>query len=316
MTMGKRRSSTKKKTKSTVLVGSWLPNLLVWAGVLLMLIGGTLAYPTIQGYVAPSDAQGLEFSATAAPPPTVIASQPTPEVELDQLASVDVSSPTPTEATTSTAPAPVVLPETKLEAAQATPTPTEPEVQAEETATPEATPEPTSTPVPTPTPDPASLIPGRLVIPAIDLDAPVVKVGWETQELNGQLVSSWMVPDTFGAGWHATSALPGMIGNTVLNGHHNIKGEVFRDLVDLEPGDEVVIYSGETPHYYAVTERHILEEKYQPQEVRQKNARFILPTEDERLTLVTCWPYTNNTHRLVIVALPLETTPTPTPVVE
>jgi len=38
--------------------------------------------------------------------------------------------------------------------------------------------------------------------------------------------------------------------------------------------------------------------------VRQENARWIAPTDDERLTLVTCWPYTNNTHRVVVVAKP------------
>ena len=43
------------------------------------------------------------------------------------------------------------------------------------------------------------------------------------------------VPDFFAAGWHTDSTPPGFPGNTVLNGHHNIYGEVFRDLdkVDL-----------------------------------------------------------------------------------
>ena len=30
------------------------------------------------------------------------------------------------------------------------------------------------------------------------------------------------------------------------------------------------------------------------------------PTTDERITLITCWPYTSNTHRLIIVAKPIE----------
>jgi sortase A len=134
--------------------------------------------------------------------------------------------------------------------------------------------------------------------------------------VNGQPVSSWIVPDSFAAGWHSTSALPRDAGNTVLNGHHNINGEVFRDLEDLQPGDEIIIQTGDKTHHYAVTERHILEEKYQSAEVRRQNAQFIMPTDDRRLTLVTCWPYTNNTHRLVIVALPFESTPAPTPILE
>lgn len=281
-----------------------------------MLIGGILAYPTVQSYIAPPDAQSLEFRVTLAPSPPVVALQPTPHEEPTLTSTAETSPQVQDETATPTAPPPVILPETELVAVQETPTMPEPELPTEQPVTPEVTSEPTPTPLPTPTPDSASLIPGRLVIPSINLDAPVVQVGWETQEVNGQLVSTWIVPNTFAAGWHATSALPGNPGNTVLNGHHNIRGEVFRDLEDLQPGDEVVLYAGETPHFYSVTERHILEEKYQPPQVRLQNAQFILPTEDERLTMVTCWPYTNNTHRLIIVAFPMQPTPMPTSLAE
>jgi LPXTG-site transpeptidase (sortase) family protein len=297
-----RRRST-KKSSSDIIGGHWLPSFLIWGGVLLMLTGGVIAYPTINGYLTQPEAASLEFSVTLTPAQAVVAVEPT-----------TASTPVPTMNPTEVAPPPVVLPETELLEEQTTPTPTP--APAEEQATPEATPEPTNTPSPTPTLDPASLLPSHLFIPAIDLDAPVVQVGWDTKEVNGQLVSSWIVPNSFAAGWHVTSALPGNPGNTVLNGHHNIYGEVFRDLEDLEPGDEIVVYAGDTPHYYSITERHILKEKYETEEVRRENARFILPTEDERLTLVTCWPYTNNTHRLVIVALPMQPTPAPTPMLE
>jgi sortase A len=39
--------------------------------------------------------------------------------------------------------------------------------------------------------------------------------------------------------------------------------------------------------------------------VRLENASWIAKTSDERLTLVTCWPYDTNTHRLVVVASPV-----------
>jgi len=299
--MNKNRRRSTKKSSTDMIGGYWLPNALIWGGVLLMLTGGVIAYPTINGYLTQPEAASLEFSVTLTSVQAVVALEPT-------------ATPAPTPNPTETVPPPIILPETELLEEQALPTPTM--TPAEVEATPEATPEPTPTPSPTPTPDPASLLPSRLFIPAIDLDAPVVQVGWDTQEVNGQLVSSWIVPNSFAAGWHVTSALPGKPGNTVLNGHHNIYGEVFRNLEDLEPGDEIVVYAGETPHYYGITERHILKEKYETEEVRRENARFILPTEDERLTLVTCWPYTNNTHRLVIVALPMQPTPTPTPMVK
>jgi sortase A len=40
--------------------------------------------------------------------------------------------------------------------------------------------------------------------------------------------------------------------------------------------------------------------------VRLQNAQWIQPTTDERLTLVTCWPYNDNSHRLIIVARPID----------
>jgi sortase (surface protein transpeptidase) len=48
----------------------------------------------------------------------------------------------------------------------------------------------------------------------------------------------------------------------------------------------------------------ILAEEGQEIGVRLENARWLQPSDDERLTLVTCWPQWSNTHRLIIVARP------------
>jgi sortase A len=158
-----------------------------------------------------------------------------------------------------------------------------------------------SAPVRKPTPvDLASTLPTRNVIPAIKLDAPVETVGWHTVEG----VSQWDVPDHFAAGWLMTSAALGKAGNTAITGHHNVAGEVFRNLVKLQRGDQITIYSGDEPYYYEITTRKILPERGQSDKVRRENARWIQPTTDERITLITCWPYTSNTHRLIIVAKP------------
>jgi LPXTG-site transpeptidase (sortase) family protein len=167
------------------------------------------------------------------------------------------------------------------------------------TSTPTAIPSPTFTPTPS-GPPPASAPPDRIVSPAIGLDAPVVPVGWTVTDEG----AVWDSADR-AAGWHQGSAYPGCIGNTVLSGHHNIKGKVFRYLIDLEPDDEVLLYVGDMAYRYVVTEKHLFEEKGKPEEVRRANAQWIAPTDDERLTLVTCWPYTSNTHRLIIVAKPV-----------
>lgn len=147
--------------------------------------------------------------------------------------------------------------------------------------------------------------PNRLVIPAIDLDVPVVDVGWEVVERGEQRFTEWQTADN-AAGRHINSARPGEQGNVVLSGHHNTKGEVFRRISEQElaVGDAIYLYDGEGQrHTYQVTEvTEPLLEVGASEEQRLANARYIQPTSDGRVTLVTCWPYWTNTHRIVVVA--------------
>jgi sortase A len=135
------------------------------------------------------------------------------------------------------------------------------------------------------------------------VDAEVVEVGLRKVEGKGKSVFVWETAD-YAAGFHLGSAYPGNVGNTVLSGHHNIKGEVFRYLVLLEPGDEVYLYVGEVEYTYVVVEKFIIPEKYASLEQRRENAKWIGYFPDERLTLVTCWPYISNTHRVIVIAKP------------
>ena len=132
-------------------------------------------------------------------------------------------------------------------------------------------------------------------------------MGWKTIPHSGgaEWISDWVIPGD-AAGWHKNSALAGQPGNTVISGHHNVEGKVFRNVVDIEMGDKIILYAGDRAYPYAVTEKYILKEAGMPLRVRQKNAQWIAPTDDTRLTLVTCWPYEwpGNTHRVIIVAKP------------
>jgi len=162
--------------------------------------------------------------------------------------------------------------------------------------------------LPSPTPpstDSRVYIPLRIVIPAIGLDAPIVEAQYKQLKWGAQTFQQWEAPDKFAAGWLPTSATLGLPGNTVLDGHHNVYGEVFRHLVDLKAGDLIQVYSTERVFYYQVTNRMILKERDEPLSVRLANAQWIEPSNDERLTLITCWPYYSNTHRLIIVARPI-----------
>jgi len=176
---------------------------------------------------------------------------------------------------------------------------------------PEDTPPPKHSPSaePTFTPPPTSALPSRLTIPSINVDAPVVTAELDVLEVAGQSQSTWDVPDEYAAGWHANSATLGLPGNTVLNGHNTTFGEVFRNLYQVRAGDIITLYSNDVAYTYAVSETLILPEAGQPLEVRRENARYILPTDDERLTIVTCHPYGSLRNRLIVIAMPAEAKP-------
>jgi len=152
---------------------------------------------------------------------------------------------------------------------------------------------------------PPSESPVRIVIPTIELDAPILLAQTYFVEVEGEDYQQWLAPNTYAVGWHEDSAQLGEPGNTVLNGHNNIYGEVFRDLTKLSVGDTILVYGEETVYKYQITNHMILPERFQQLDVRMNNAQWILPSQDERLTLITCWPYESNTHRLIIVAKPI-----------
>jgi len=143
----------------------------------------------------------------------------------------------------------------------------------------------------------------RIVAESIGLDADVVEVGWESVVQDGVAANVWIVAD-YAAGWHKNSRLPGQGGNIVMSAHHNSKAEVSRYTVDLEVGDIVTLYDEDQSYDYVVVDKFILKDKGEPEAVRQENAKWIGPFDEERLTLVTCWPYTSNTYRLVVIAKP------------
>ena len=147
--------------------------------------------------------------------------------------------------------------------------------------------------------------PNHIVIPAIDLDAPIEDVGWTVVERGDQRFTEWVTADN-AAGRHINSARPGEAGNVVLSGHHNTKGEVFRRISNLELkiGDAIYLYNDEGQRFTYIVDEITdppLLEVGATDEQRIANARYILPTNDARVTLVTCWPYWTNTHRVIVV---------------
>jgi sortase A len=145
--------------------------------------------------------------------------------------------------------------------------------------------------------------PNRLEIPAIHVDVPVVELGWTQGVQEGQVFSQWEVA-AYAAGWHKNSAVPGQGGNIVMSGHNNILGAVFRELDQLKKGDPIEAWMGNHVFDYAVEQVIVLPDTGISDEQRSANNSWIGPFDDERLTLVSCWPRNNNTHRIVVIAHP------------
>lgn len=158
-----------------------------------------------------------------------------------------------------------------------------------------------ATVVPLATPIPP---PHRLRIPAIDLDTSVVELGWEAKVVNGETYSEWQTA-AFAAGYHTNSAPPGEIGNTVISGHNNIEGAVFKDIHLLDFDDRIFLHVGNELFEYTVDANFVVREAGADPEDRKKNAQWIGPTSDRRLTMVTCFPPWSNTHRTIIIARPV-----------
>lgn len=149
----------------------------------------------------------------------------------------------------------------------------------------------------------AASIPTRLEIPAIHVDIPIIELGWSATEIAGKIFNEWDVA-AYAAGWHKNSALPGAGGNVVMSGHNNILGAVFRELDQLKKGDPIAVWMGAQLFNYAVSQIVIIPDVDISDEQRVANARWIGPFNEERLTLVSCWPRNNNTHRIIVVAHP------------
>ena len=132
--------------------------------------------------------------------------------------------------------------------------------------------------LPVPTSGPNQAV--RIQIPAIQVDAPVVQGdGWE------QLKK--------GVGQHIGSANPGEASNVVLSAHNDVFGEIFRNLDQLKPGDEVVLYTSQQAYSYTVETTMIVE----PTQVE-----VMAPTSDGVVTLISCYPYMVSNKRIVVIA--------------
>jgi len=190
-----------------------------------------------------------------------------------------------------------------------------PEIRIEGTVTPVADQEgfvpmvvPENTPssqIFVPTEIPEVIKPAKIIIDKIELEAPIQETEQISVMIEDQNYAQFLVPEEFAAGWHTGSASIGIPGNTVISGHHNAYGKVFENLYKLVVGDVIKIQDENgNIHKYIISNKMIYPEEEEDLAVREENGRWIQPSDDERLTLVTCWPADSNTHRLILVSVP------------
>jgi len=145
----------------------------------------------------------------------------------------------------------------------------------------------TTTPTVTPTPTvPLEMrLPTRLRIPAMSLDSPVHEVSVN--------MGTWEV-SPMDIGHHFGTGNPGERGNVVLAGHRDINSALFRELDRLWPGDEIFVSNSLGEHRYIVNESLVVSPDY---------IEVMDPTDDSRVTLITCTPIGLATQRLVVTAV-------------
>jgi sortase A len=229
---------------------------------------------------------------------------------LDAPPSDAVAAPQPTPDAVSNAPvrslvpAPVSLTPTSTAVPELLP-PAAGDATALPTATPLADPPPLAATLATPTPVPP--LPGatHIAIPSVGIDTKIVDVGYQSVTIDGQTVRQLQVA-AYAAGHDAQSANPGAGGNIVISGHDDWQGEVFKNLDQVQLGDQVVLTTPDATHRYVITEIIYRKDTGASLADRLAAGQYLAPMPEERVTLVTCWPYGVDTHRLIVVAKPLE----------
>jgi LPXTG-site transpeptidase (sortase) family protein len=135
--------------------------------------------------------------------------------------------------------------------------------------------------------------PGRLKIPAIHIDAHIVRGAYSHQLRRGP----GMLPG---------SVEPGMLGNVVIAGHRATWGAPFANLDELRAGDPIILETALGRWVY-----HVIAPPGAKLAASQQVYEIVQPSDVQvaeqlsgvaRLTLITCHPRWSSAQRLVVVA--------------
>ncbi len=141
-----------------------------------------------------------------------------------------------------------------------------------------------------------ALQPSHIKFPRVGLDTDIVEGGFSFE--------GWDVPRYTAVHYWPVAAYPGTKGNIILAGHAGYKNTIFDQLPQAVVGDTVIVAVDKAERSYMVNSIQIVE----PEDTWVLN-----PTAGEVLTLITCVPPGQFTHRLIVRAVPVDNPPAAKP---
>lgn len=132
-------------------------------------------------------------------------------------------------------------------------------------------------------------------IPKIGIEAPIVLAENGEEDLENLLDKGVLL--------HPESVLPGEKGTTIILGHSAPPGwpeinydDIFNYLIELEAGDEIIIYYNHSRYIYEVYDKKIFYSQDEENILPKNNG------DSSLLVLSTCWPPGKDFKRLVVLS--------------
>ena len=132
-------------------------------------------------------------------------------------------------------------------------------------------------------------------IPKIGIEAPIVLAKNGEEDLENLLDKGVLL--------HPESVLPGEQGTTIILGHSAPPGwpeinydDIFNYLIELEAGDEIIIYYNHSRYIYEVYDKKIFYSQDEENILPKNNG------DSSLLVLSTCWPPGKDFKRLVVLS--------------
>jgi len=141
----------------------------------------------------------------------------------------------------------------------------------------------------------------RGVAPPVEARIGIARLGiaWAPVWARDFIQTGWnaftydIVPQ-YGVTRFSPSARFGQFGLSMLSGHDDIYGSIFKNLDQMRSGDAIVVTQGGHLYRYVVQSVRVVT----PDNVAMLNAPYARPT----LALISCTPYNVDTHRVVVIA--------------